>query len=107
MSSSPPMWIIGLIVIGVLCVIGCCVYFLIKKSSSPSSPSGSPSSPSGSPSSQRESASSNATLTPGRTKDQGALYQSEADQQSIINQCVAKLGPGDSPAMCGTVRKVV
>ena len=94
------MWIIGLIVIGVLCVIGCCVYFLIKKSSSPSSPSGSPSS-------QRESASSNATLTPGRTKDQGALYQSEADQQSIINQCVAKLGPGDSPAMCGTVRKVV
>lgn len=97
MNSSPPMWIIGLIVLIFLFIVGCCIYFLVIKPSSPS--------PSGSPSAQGESSSSVATLSPGQAKQTGPLYQSEADQQSMINQCIAKLGPGDNPAMCGTVRR--
>jgi flagellar basal body-associated protein FliL len=96
--KSIPTWVIGLVVFVFLIVVGLSIYFLVSKSSSPQSDS---------PGTQPESASSTPTPTPGQTKPTGALYTSAADQQSIINQCLAKLGPGDNPAMCGTVRKVV
>ena len=109
MNSEPPaelpMWFIGAIVFTCIVVVCCCIYVLTSTTTG-STNSSTTTGSTNSSTTTGESASSVATLNPGRSKDQTQTYQTDAEQQSIINQCLSKLRPGDNPGMCGSVQRV-